>query len=103
VRFQDLSFVLPQNVDLGLLPVTAAFRAACDLTERFVLVLESGNAEGWSYWSLECCAGLGHPLHTTLFRNGARANRGYWSRTDGPDHGRGTETEHFREIESQTG
>jgi hypothetical protein len=31
VRFQDLFLVLPQCVDLGLLPVAPAFRAARDL------------------------------------------------------------------------
>jgi len=30
VRLQDLSLVLPQSVDLGLLPVTAAFSASRD-------------------------------------------------------------------------
>jgi hypothetical protein len=31
VRFQDLFFILSQGVDLGLLTITAAFRAARDL------------------------------------------------------------------------
>jgi hypothetical protein len=31
MRFQNLFLILPQCVDLGLLPVAAAFRAACDL------------------------------------------------------------------------
>jgi hypothetical protein len=31
VRLQDLFLVLPQSVDLGLLSITAAFRAAGDL------------------------------------------------------------------------
>jgi hypothetical protein len=31
MRFQDLVLVLPQSVDLGLLPITAAFGAARNL------------------------------------------------------------------------
>src|SRR5258708_1586658 len=51
VRFQDLFLILSQCVNLGLLSITAAFRATRDLTGRFVLVLvvvlvlESGHAE----------------------------------------------------------
>jgi len=31
------------------------------------------------------------PSGRLVFEKGARANRGSWSRPDGPDHGRGTE------------
>ena len=62
VRLQDLFLILSECVDLGLLSITAPFRATRDLTGRFVLVLVVAprpriRPRGvMEYWSVGCCA-----------------------------------------------